>query len=64
MMSLLDEFCIAHAGYSAGILQEILLFLSAFYDRADNCYLNIETLEPEMFTVSAILSFEYLAFFK
>ena len=64
MLLLLDEFCVAHAGYSDSILHEIFMFATAVFDRGENSYLNIELLDSEMFVVCAILSYEYLAFFK
>ena len=45
MMMLLDDLCVSHAGFSETILQEIYMFLIAVYDKANNSYLNIETLE-------------------
>jgi hypothetical protein len=64
MLMLLDEFCISHTAYSTAILQEIYYFLSALYDRTENYYLNLEVLDPEIFTVCMLLGYEYLAFFK
>lgn len=46
MLFLLDEYIVAQAAYNSVILQEIYLFLTAYYDKADTCYLNMDTLEP------------------
>lgn len=61
---LFDDYCVSQSAYNSVILQEIYMFLMAFFDRANNCYLDMETLEPEYFVISAILSYEFLAFMK
>lgn len=64
MLFLLDDYCVSQSNYNGLILHEIYLFLTAFYNHQPTCYLNLETLEPECFVVTAVLSYEYLAFMK
>lgn len=40
------------------------MFLCAIYDRMDNCYLNIEVHEHEIYALCMKLGYEYLAFFR
>lgn len=44
MLFLLDDYIISQTNYNTVVLEEILLFLSAFFDKTQNCYLNLETL--------------------
>lgn len=64
MLYLLDDYCVSQTIYNSVILQEIYMFLSAHYDKVDNCYKDMDILEPEMFVVTAIMSYEFLAFMK
>ena len=64
MLFLLDEYITTQSAYNSAILQEIYMLLTAYYDKAENCYLHLETLEPECFVISVLLSYEYLAFMK
>jgi hypothetical protein len=64
MLMLFDEYSVGQLSYSQLLLSEILRLLQAYFDRADNGYLNLEYTEHETFSVIVLLSFEYLSFFK
>jgi hypothetical protein len=64
MLMLLDEYCVGQVAFSTLILEEIYKLLAAYFKKEENGYLNMEFTEPEIFTVSMVLAYEYLAFFR
>ena len=63
-LCLCDSYTVTHFETMPFIMGEIHLFLSAFYEKADNCYTNINLHNKEAFVVAMLLTYEYLRFLR
>ena len=63
-LCLIDGYMISHFECMDFVMNEIHGLLSAFYENNATPYTNLNILNPEIFTVSMLLTYEYLRFLQ